>query len=527
MEKGMRVLGTIGIAILAGIPASLALAHYTLTQDVVLGTIDYQQQELAAGQITVEGLTAAYLERIRALDLEGPALNSVLAVSPDALDQARSIDAANTDGLALKGAVLLLKDNIDMAGALATTAGSLALENNVAEQDAPVVARLRQAGAVLLGKTNLSEWANFRSTRSISGWSSVAGQTVNPHVLNRSPCGSSSGSGAAVAAGLASAALGTETDGSVTCPAAFNGIVGFKPTVGLVSRTGIIPISASQDTAGPMARSVRDAALLLSVMAGKDESDSATAGIPPEFDFDFPAQLSVDALQGKRLGVLSGYTHSNPEMEQALERARSVLESAGATLVDVSMPENGDYGDDEYKVLLVEFKAGLNDYLQSHARPGQAASLAEIIAFNDEHADLVMPLFGQEIFIKAQAEAGLDDPAYLAARERSFRLAGPEGIDALMAQHKLDALVAPTEDPSILIDTVNGDYGNWGPGGAPAVAGYPHLTVPMGLIKGLPVGLSFIGGRFQDARILSMGYAYEIRSHEARRPAFLPEVPFR
>jgi amidase len=522
----MRVFRLAGIAALVVVPVSLALAHYTLPEDIFLGTITYQQNEIAAGSISVEGLTAGYLERIQALDVDGPALNSVLAISPDALDQAREADA--TDGaLALKGAVLLVKDNIDMAGGLATTGGSLALENNVVEHDAPVLARLRRAGAVLLGKTNLSEWANFRSTRSVSGWSSVAGQTVNPHVLNRSPCGSSSGSGAAVAAGLASAALGTETDGSVTCPAAFNGIVGFKPTVGLVSRTGIIPISASQDTAGPMTRSVRDAAMLLSVMAGRDDSDPSTSAIPENFDFDFPAQLDVDALKGKRLGVLSGYTHGNPEMEKVLARARAVLESAGATLVDVSMPENGDYGDDEYKVLLVEFKAGLNDYLASHARQDQPGSLAEIIVFNDEHADLVMPLFGQEIFIRAQAEAGLDDPAYLAARERSYRLAGPEGIDALMGEHKLDALVAPTEDPSSIIDPVNGDYGNWGPGGAPAVAGYPHLTVPMGMISGLPVGLSFIGGRFQDAGILAMGYAYEIRSHEARRPVFLPEVPFR
>ncbi|MCW8844976.1 MAG: amidase [Gammaproteobacteria bacterium] len=511
--------------VLVCVPASLALAHFTFPLDVIWGTIEYQQRTLAAGDISVERLTMAYLERIQLVDMEGPALNSVLVISPDALDQARAVDAASSDGLALKGAVLLVKDNIDMAG-LATTAGSLALANNVVQSDAPVLARLRDAGAVFLGKTNLSEWANFRSTRSISGWSSVAGQTVNPHVLNRSPCGSSAGSGAAVAAGLASAALGTETDGSVTCPAAVNGIVGFKPTVGLVSRTGIVPISVSQDTAGPMTRSVQDAALLMSVMAGRDDADPATQAIPADFDFDFSAQLSSEALAGKRLGVIAGYTHGHPDMERLLANARQVLELAGATLVDVEMPGD-DYGEDEYRVLLVEFKAGLNAYLAAHAREGQAASLSELIDFNTEHAGVVMPLFGQEIFIRAQAESGLDDPEYLAARARSLRLAGAEGIDALMAEHKLDGLIAPTWDPSWIIDPVNGDSGNGGPGGAPAVAGYPHLTVPMGMIRGLPVGLSFIGGRFQDASILGMGYAFEIRTHAASRPVFLPEVPFR
>ena len=520
----MKLKTSLGLAMLC-IPASLALGHFTLPMDLLWGTIEYQQKTLAAGDVSVERLTMAYLERIQFVDMNGPALNAVLAISPDALEQARAMDAANSDDLALKGAVLLVKDNIDMAG-LATTAGSLALENNVAETDAPVLARLRAAGAVFLGKTNLSEWANFRSTRSISGWSSVAGQTVNPHVLNRSPCGSSSGSGAAVAAGLASAALGTETDGSVTCPAAVNGIVGFKPTVGLVSRSGIVPISASQDTAGPMTRSVQDAALLLSVMAGRDDADPATHAIPADFDFNFLGQLSAEALAGKRLGVIAGYTHGNPEMEGLLANARQVLELAGATLVDVEMPGD-DYGDDEYRVLLVEFKAGLNAYLASHAREGQAANLSELIEFNDRNSGVVMPLFGQEIFIKAEAESGLDDPEYLAARERSLRLAGPEGIDALMDGHKLDGLIAPTWDPSWIIDPVNGDMGSGGPGGAPAVAGYPHLTVPMGMIRGLPVGLSFIGGRFQDAGILAMGYAFEIRTHAGRRPVFLPEVPFR
>lgn len=520
----MRVFGKLVLA-LACVPTSIALAHFTLAEDILFGTMSLQQKAVAEGNIKVEELTGAYLVRIKAVDEAGPGLNSILAIAPDALDQARAVDDSGLD-LPLKGAILLVKDNIDMAGGLPTTAGSLALANNRVEKDAEVLSRLRQAGAVILGKTNLSEWANFRSTRSISGWSSVGGQTVNPHVLNRSACGSSSGSGAAVAAGLASAALGTETDGSVTCPAAVNGIVGFKPTVGLLSRSGIVPISASQDTAGPMTRSVRDAASLMSVMAGRDETDPATLAIPDDFDFDFPGQLSAGALEGKRLGVINGYVNS-PDMEGTFARARKELELAGATLVDVDLPNENDLGDDEYLVLLVEFKAGLNAYLESHGRPGQAGSLEELIAFNEANAERVMPRFGQEIFILAQEQAGLDDPDYLAARERSQRLAGPEGIDAVMAEHQLDALIAPSWDPSWIIDPVNGDMGSGGPGGAPAVAGYPHLTVPMGMISGLPVGLSFIGGRFQDGKILAMGYAYEIRSHEARRPAYLPEVPFR
>ncbi len=520
----MRVFEKLGLALIC-LPTSLALAHYTLPEDILFGTMGFQQQAVAAGQLSVEELTSAYLDRIKAIDRAGPRINAMLAIAPDAMDQARKVDAAK-DPLALRGAVLVVKDNIDMAGGLPTTAGSRALAYNLVGKDAPVLSRLRKAGAVMLGKTNLSEWANFRSTRSISGWSSVGGQTVNPHVLHRSACGSSSGSGAAVAAGLASAALGTETDGSVTCPAAVNGIVGFKPTVGLVSRSGIVPISASQDTAGPMTRSVRDAAVLMSVMAGRDETDSATRAIPADFDFDFPGQLSVKALEGKRLGVISGYV-SSPEMEKTFARARQVLEAAGAILVEVELPNENDLGDDEYLVLLVEFKAGLNAYLESHQRPGQVRSLEELIAYNEANTETVMPRFGQEIFILAQEQAGLDDADYLAARERSQRLAGPEGIDAVMAEHQLDALIAPTWDPSWIIDPVNGDTGNGGPGGAPAVAGYPHLTVPMGMISGLPVGLSFIGSRFEDGKILALGYAYEIRSHGAEKPAYLPEVPYR
>ncbi|MEO5612203.1 MAG: amidase [Sphingomicrobium sp.] len=460
-----------------------------------------------------EAATMAAIARIQQID---PQLGSVLAIDPTALDQARHIDAQGSRG-PLAGIPILIKDNIEAAGPLPTTAGSLALANNVTNRDAPLVARLRSAGAVILGKTNLSEWANIRSNNSISGWSAVGGQTRNPWALDRDPCGSSSGSGAAVGAGLVRMAIGTETDGSVTCPAAVNGIVGLKPTVGLVSRTYVVPISHSQDTPGPMAASVREAAELLTVIAGSDPADPATVEADRR-KVDYAAQLDANSLKGKRIGVMrfaSGFG-----TDAALETALAVLRERGATLVEIKKFDDKAIGGNELTVLLTELKAELNTYLAGSPAPIGVRSLADVIAFNTAHANQEMALFGQETFVKAQAAKGFDDAAYKKARQTSFLAAGPNGIDRLLKANKLDALVGPTMPPSWKIDAVNGDQiAGGGAGSLAAVAGYPHLTVPMGLVKGLPVGLSFIGPKWSEAQLLSLGYAYE----QARGPFPTPK----
>ena len=455
-----------------------------------------------------EANTRAALQRIEQLN---PQVGAVLAVDPTAIEQARRVDQSALRG-PLAGQPVLLKDNVEAAGPLPTTAGSLALANNVTNRDAPLVARLRSAGAVIVGKTNLSEWANFRSSNSISGWSAVGGQTRNPYALDRNPCGSSSGSGAAVGAGMVRYAIGTETDGSITCPAAINGIVGFKPTVGLVSRTHIIPISASQDTAGPMTPTVREAAELLTVIAGTDTADAATKAADQRKE-DYATALNSGALRGARIGVLrfaAGFG-----TDEAFERALAVLKAQGATLVDIKEFDDDGIGDNEYAVLLSEFKAGLNDYLRTSPANLQVRSLEDVIAFNKRHAAREMPLFGQDIFEKAQATKGLSDPAYRKARRDSLRAAGVNGIDRLLRTHRLDAMVFPTMPPAWKIDAVNGDQiSGGGAGWLAAISGYPHLTVPMGQVKGLPVGLSFIGPKWTDALMLRLGYAYE----QARGP---------
>lgn len=466
----------------------------------------------------IQGQTAAAIERIRTVD---PQLHSVIAVDPTAMEQAARLDARPDKG-PLAGRPVLLKDNIESAGPLPTTAGSLALANNVTNRDAPLVARLRSAGAVILGKTNLSEWANIRSSNSISGWSAVGGQVRNPYALDRNPCGSSSGSGAAVAAGLIRMAVGTETDGSVTCPASINGIVGLKPTVGMVSRTHIVPISASQDTAGPMAASVREAAELLSAMAGSDPADPATEDAD-RHKADFAARLDASSLKGKRIGVMrfaSGFG-----TDEVFERALAVLKAQGATLVEIKKFDEKDMGTNEFKVLLMEFKTGLADYLKSSPAPLQVRTLADVIAFNKANAGMELALFGQDTFEKAEATKGTADPAYKKARARSFELAGPQGIDRLLKENKLDALVGPTMPPAWKIDAVNGDQiSGGGAGSLAAVAGYPHLTVPMGLVKGLPVGLSFIGPKWSDALMLSLGYSYEQARGAVPGPTFIPAI---
>lgn len=443
------------------------------------------------------------LDRIAAIDAK---LHSVIAVDPTAIAQARKVESSNLRG-PLAGQPILIKDNIESAGPLPTTAGSLALANNVTNRDAPLVARLRAAGAIILGKTNLSEWANIRSSHSISGWSAVGGQTHNPYALDRNACGSSSGSGAAVAAGIVRFAIGTETDGSVTCPASLNGIVGLKPTVGLVSRTYIVPISHSQDTAGPMADNVRDAAELLGVIAGSDPRDPATRDAD-RHKIDYAAALDAGALKGKRIGVLR--FASTSQLDPAFDTALAILKQKGAILVDIKTFDDKAVGKGEDIVLHTELKADIAKYLKNSPAAIPARSLRDLITFNNAHAEQEMTLFGQDYFEGAEKTKGLDDPVYKKAREMSFRAAGPNGIDRMLKQHDVVALVGPTASPAWKIDAVNGDmFGGGGAGNLPAVAGYPHLTVPMALVKGMPVGLSFIGPKWSEARLLSLGYAFE------------------
>jgi amidase len=458
-------------------------------------------------------VTSTALAEVARVDRGMPdrAPNSVLRLSDDALAQA----VRARGGEALSGVPILLKDNIETAD-MPTTAGSLALANNATGRDAPIVARLRDAGAVILGKTNLSEWANIRSSQSISGWSAVGGQTRNPYDPARTPCGSSSGSAVAVAAGLAPAAIGTETDGSITCPASVTGIVGFKPTVGLVSRTHIVPISHSQDTAGPMTRTVEDAAIVLSVIAGTDPLDAATAEADAR-KVDYRAALDAGSLRGARIGVMRFLLPSySAETQAEFARALAVLEAAGAVLVEIEQgPDMATIGRLEFTVLMVELKHDLNLYLAS-TDPTQVKTrtLAEVIAFNAAEPRETV-LFGQELFVLAEATRGLDDPEYVAARADSLRMAGPEGIDRMMTENRVVALIAPTTSRAWTNDPADEDRMQGSASRLAAVAGYPHLTVPMGLDRGMPVGLSFIGGKWEDARILSLGHAYE----RARGPA--------
>ncbi len=479
--------------------------------------------QLRQGQLTATQITTWYLDRIKALDRGGPTLQAVLALNPTALADARALDAERSAGHGsgpLHGLPLLIKDNIETSDPVATTAGSLALAKNITHRDSPLVAKLRVAGAIILGKTNLSEWANYRSTNSTSGWSGAGGLTRNPFSLDRSPCGSSSGSGAAVAASLAAAAIGSETDGSVTCPASVNGIVGLKPTLGLISRTHIVPISHSQDTAGPMGRSVADVATLLTIIAGSDPADPATLEADAR-KTDYAAGLSPDALQGKRIGVLRFEAGFNPGTDAVFAHALEVLQHCGATLVEIDkFPAAEALGDAEGIVLSTEFKADVNAYLATTPPSVTTRTLADLIAFNTAHASRELGLFGQELFEKSQATAGLQDPAYLQALATSKRLAGAEGIDKMLADHQLDALVAPTAGPAWVVDTVNGDHAAGSTPTLPAVAGYPHLSLPMGLVSGLPVGLSIIGPKWADARVLQFGYAFEQKLGFVPQPMF-------
>ena len=471
-----------------------AAALFLMVPAVLLSSVPAHADEAAARA------AAAYLKRIAAIDDRGPAIRAVLSVNPDAVAQAR---AANGP---LAGRSVLVKDNIETRE-LPTTAGSLALADNLTGRDAPLIARLRAAGGVVLGKTNLSEWANIRSPWSASGWSAIGGQTRNPHALDRSPCGSSSGSGAAVAAGMAWAAIGTETDGSITCPASVGGIVGFKPTVGMISRTFVVPISRSQDTPGPMAVSVADAALLLNAIAGSDPADPATAEADAR-KTDFTAGLADSSLKGVRIGVLRQQAGSEPKTLRVFEAALADLRAAGAVLVDVAYTFPAALGDGESEVLHHELREDLGAYLRGLPGTPPVRSLAEVIAFNTAHpAELA--LFGQETFEKS--ERATDPALYAAARATSLALAGTAGIDRLLGSNSVALLIAPTEGPAWPTDHVMGERGlsGVGAGTLPAVAGYPHLTVPMGAVEGLPVGLSFIGAKWADAAVLRAGAAYE------------------
>lgn len=489
-------------------------------------TIAQLQARMASGVLDSQRLTRAYLDRIAALDDSGPMLNAVIELNPDALHEAAALDVERKAGKVrgpLHGIPVLLKDNID-AVPMVNSAGSLALATHRPRQDAPLVTRLRASGAVILGKTNLSEWANFRSSRGTSGWSGRGGQTRNPYALDRTPCGSSAGTGAAIAANLAAVGVGTETNGSILCPSAVAGLVGLKPTVGLVSRSGIIPISASMDTAGPMARSVADAALMLQALASADDADPATRAGNRRVD-DYAAALKPGALKGARIGVLRESMGYQPDVDAAFERALQAMRDAGATLVDTKIPTAGQWNGDSLNVMLYEFKDGLNRYLVGSGAP--VKSLADIMAFNTEHADREMAFFGQEAMTLAQTKGPLTDPEYIASRDKAKRLAGQEGLDAALKAQQLDALVAPTTSPAWAIDPVNGDHFLGSGYGVAAVAGTPSLTVPMGEAHGLPVGMVFMGPAWSEARLIGLAYDYEQASRARKPPRFLPTIDAR
>ena len=485
-------------------------------------TIHEAQEKMSFGELTARQLAELFLGRIETLDKK---VNSIIELNPDALEIASSLDRERTQGKVrspLHGIPILLKDNIDTRDKMQTTSGSLALEGHIAPRDAFIVKQLRRAGAVIFGKTNLSEWANFRGKRSISGWSSRGGLTRNPYALDRSACGSSSGSGAAVAANFASAAVGTETDGSVICPAQTNGIVGIKPTLGLLSRSGIIPIAHSQDTAGPMARTVADAAILLGAMTGVDERDPATKSSAKRKFSDYTKFLDKDGLKGVRIGVARNMVGTDKRIVAIFDACLDVMKQLGAVIVDpANLPNFDKFSKTEIEVLHYEFKADLNKYLAgSNAR---LKTMAEIIQFNEENKARVMPYFGQEHMLAAQEKGGLRDKKYREALAKNRLLTRRNGIDAAMKKYKLDAMVVPSGGPAWMIDLANGDAINWDMESTspPAVAGYPHITVPAGYVLGLPVGISFFAKAWQEPILIKLAYAFEQAAKARKPPKFL------
>ena len=513
----------------AGGGADLA-AHAARPFEVAGATFSELARGLASGRWTSRRLVELYAERIAALDRAPGGIRSIAELNPEAEAIAAQLDREREAGALrgpLHGLPIVIKDNIDTADRMKTTAGSLALADSLAARDAGLVERLRAAGAIVLGKTNLSEWANFRSTRSTSGWSGRGGQVCNPYALDRNPCGSSSGSGAAPAADLCAAAVGTETDGSITCPAAMCGLVGLKPTVGLVSRAGVIPISATQDTAGPMARTVADAATLLWALAGADPRDPASAAATAHLPADPRLPLDRTALRGARLGLARKLFGWHPAIERQMAEIVRGLERLGATVLDpVEIPHASELGEPEYEVLLYEFKQGLNGYLAALPARGQPRTLAELIAWNEAHAAREMPWFGQEIFLAAEVKGSLTDAAYREAIARCERLARAEGLDRVLAEQRLDALISPSVNPAYPTDWVHGDHFTGAATTPSAVAGYPHLTVPAGEVHGLPWGLSWLGAAWSDAKLLGYGYAFEQAFAARRPPRLLPSVVY-
>lgn len=501
-------------------PSTTAIPTATPAVDVVeLSAIDARDR-MASGSLTSAALTQAYLDRIAKIDDAGPTLNAVIELNPSAVSEAAALDAERKAGKVrgpLHGIPILIKDNVDVAG-MVNSAGSLAMAGHRPKQDAFVAKRLRDAGAVILGKANLSEWANFRSTRSSSGWSSRGGQTRNPYVLDRNPCGSSSGTGSAIAASLAAIGVGTETDGSIICPASVNGLAGLKPTVGLVSRTGIIPISVSQDTAGPMARTVSDVALLLNGMAAVDAADPSGPAATGKIAADYTTFLKADALKGKRFGVVRQAMGYHPDVDGSMTKAIEALKAAGAEVIDVKVPTYNDWNDAELSVLLYEFKDGLNTYLKNSGAPH--ASLEALIAWNKANAAQAMPIFGQEIFEQAQAKGPLSDAAYQKARDNARRLAGKDGLLAVLVKEKLDALVAPSLSPAWPTDHVLGDHFVGAGYGMAAVAGTPSLSVPIGDSHGLPLGMTFMGRPYSEGALIGFGYALEQATKARKAPEY-------
>ena len=488
-------------------------------------TIRELQSAMVSGKYTAHSITRKYLDRIEEIDKRGPAINSVIELNPDALSIATELDRERKAGRLrgpLHGIPVLIKDNIDTHDRMMTTAGSLALAGSIPPQDSTVAKKLRDAGAVILGKTNLSEWANFRSSHSSSGWSGRGGQTKNPYVLDRNPCGSSSGTGAAISANLAAIGVGTETDGSVVCPSNANSLVGIKPTLGLISRAGIIPIAHSQDTAGPMCRTVTDAVHVLVALAGVDPRDHATRASVGKRAAQF-ALPDEPSFRGARIGVHRKSFGFNDAVDKLMNDCIDIIKRHGATVIDpADIPTQGKFDDSELEVLLYEFKADLNAYLASLGARAPVKSLKEIIDFNEQYRDREMPWFGQDIMIKAQAKGPLTEKAYKDALAKDLKLSRKEGIDFVMDKNKLDALIAPTGGPPWPTDWVNGDHFTGGYSTASAVAGYPHVTVPAGYVFGMPVGLSFIGRAWSEPTLIKFAYAFEQATKVRRAPQFLP-----
>jgi amidase len=491
-------------------------------------TIAELQEKMDAGELTSRKIAELYLQRIAEVDKDGPLINSIIELNPDALEIADALDKERKAGKVrgqMHGIPILLKDNIDTADQMQTTAGSLALEGSIATKDAFIVKKLRKAGAVILGKTNLSEWGNFRGRRSVSGWSSRGGLTRNPHALDRSASGSSSGSAAAIAANLAVAAVGTETDGSIISPAQTNGIVGIKPTLGLLSRSGIIPIAHSQDTPGPITRTVADAAIILGAMTGIDGTDSATKSRKRRSFVKVAKFLNLEGLKGVRVGVARNMAGSNPKIIKIFELCIEVMRQLGAVVIDpINVPNFDKFGAPELEVLHYEFKADLNKYLKNLADEVRVHSMEDVVSFNEKNEDRVMQYFGQEHMVAAQGKSSLRDKKYRDALKKNHRLARKEGIDAAIRKHKLDVIVVPSGGPAWMIDLVNGDAINWDMESTSpaAVAGYPHITVPAGFVFGLPVGISFFAQAWRDADLIKYAYAFEQATQYRRQPRYLP-----